>query len=157
MLVARAELNYYPEQIKEKEYIRKRKIKDENRKVSKNNDKYMVLVKLACLFIAIIILSTSLFILFGYARISNVRMEVTELERHKIELEKNKLNLLADLESVKSSSNISEEAVNKLGMSYPKEGQVIYVSLEEATEEVHESIGIAEKLNKVLSMFSGLF
>ncbi|MDR7870088.1 MAG: hypothetical protein RIN55_04460 [Tissierellaceae bacterium] len=156
MLVAKAELNYYPEQFNEQEYEKVRKNK-KNIKDSKKNNKYKVLIKLACIFIAIMILSTSLFILFRYARITNIRMEVTELERHKIELEKSKLNLLADIERVKSSSNISEDAMYKLGMSYPKEGQVIYLSLGEPVEEVIESVGLSEKLNNVLTMFSGLF
>lgn len=154
MLVAKAELNYYPEEIYQEE--NKIKKKTRNKKAAKKNNRYIVLIKLTCLFIAIIILSTSLFILYRYANISEVRMEVTELERQKVELEKTKLNLLADIESVKSSTIISEEAMNKLGMSYPKEGQVIYLSLEESVEEV-QSVGLAEKLNKVLSMFSGLF
>ncbi len=161
MLVAKAELNYYPEHIYEEENIRRNNKKDtrkNNRKAPNKNNKYKILIKLACLFIAIIILSTSLLILFRYANISMIRSEVTQLERQKSELEKNKLSLLADLESVKSSTNISEDAIFKLGMSYPKEGQVVYLSLGDTNDElVAESSGIADKLNQVLSMFSGLF
>lgn len=155
MLVAKAELNYYPEYIHEEE--EKKNNKNKNRKVIKKKNKSKALIKLLCLFIAIVVLSTSLFILFRYAKITKIRMEVTELERQKVELEKNKLNLLADLEDVKNSLNISEDAMYKLGMSYPKEGQVIYLSLEDTVDHTIESTSISDKLNKVFSMFSGLF
>ena len=84
-------------------------------------------------------------------------MEVTQLERQKVELEKNKLNLLADLDVVKSTLNISQDAMFKLGMSYPKEGQVIYLSLEDTIDDTIQSVSLTDKLNSVLSMFSGLF
>lgn len=163
LLVAKAELNYYPEEIYEEEYQetnkdKNRKVnKNKNRKVNKKKNKSKALMKLACLFIAIAILSTSLFILFRYASITKIRMEVTELERKKVELEKNKLNLLADLDNVKSTLNVSEDAIYKLGMSYPQEGQVMYLSLEDTVDDTIESVSISDKLNNVLSMFSGLF
>lgn len=157
MLVAKAELNYYPEHIYEEEYKEIKKNKNNNRKNNKKNNRFQTFIKLSCLLIAIIILSTSLFILFRYATITQIRMEVTNLERHKAELEKSKLNLLADLDGVKSSLNVSEDAMYKLGMSYPKEGQVIYLSLEDTVDDTIQSGGISDKLNEVLSMFSGLF
>ena len=157
LLVAKAELNYYPEQIYEEEHKETNKNKNKNRKVNKKKNKSKSLMKLVCLFIAIVILSTSLFILFRYASITKIRMEVTELERQKVELEKNKLNLLADLDGVKSTLNVSEDAMYKLGMSYPKEGQVIYLSLEDTVDDTIQSVSISDKLNNVLSMFSGLF
>lgn len=155
LLVAKAELNYYPEQIYEEEY--KETNKNKYKKVIKKKNKSIALVKLVCLFIAIIILSTSLFILFRYATITKIRMEVTELERQKVELEKNKLNLLADLDGVKSTLNVSEDAIYKLGMSYPKEGQIIYLSLEDTVDDTIQSVSMSDKLNKVFSVFSGLF
>lgn len=155
MLVAKAELNYYPEEIYQEEY--KEINKNKNKKVQKKKNKSYALVKLVCLLIALAILSTSLFILFRYASITKIRMDVTNLERQKVELEKSKLNLLADLDVVKSSLNISEDAMFKLGMSYPKEGQVIYLSLEDTIDDTIESVSISDKLNNVVSMFSGLF
>ena len=153
LLVAKAELNYYPEHIYQEEY----KETNKKQKNNKKKNKYKALIKLFCLFLAIIVLSTSLYILFRYATITQIRMEVTELERQKIELEKSKLNLLADLDGVKSSLNISEDAIYKLGMSYPKEGQVIYLSLEDSVDDTIQSLSISDKLNNVLSMFLGLF
>ena len=152
LLVAKAELNYYPEHIYQEEYKENKKNKN-----NKKNNKYKALIKLLCLFIAIIVLSTSLYILFRYATITQIRMEVTELERQKVELEKSKLNLLADLDGVKSSLNISQDAIYKLGMSYPKEGQVIYLSLDDTIDDTIQSVSISDKLNEMLGMFSGLF
>lgn len=155
LLVAKAELNYYPEQIYQEEYQDINKNKNKKTPNKKNNSK--ALIKVLCLFIAIAVLSTSLFILFRYASITKIRMEVTQLERQKVELEKNKLNLLADLDVVKSTLNISQDAMFKLGMSYPKEGQVIYLSLEDTIDDTIQSVSLTDKLNSVLSMFSGLF
>lgn len=161
LLVAKAELNYYPEHIYQEEYKENKKNQNKsqnnNRKDNKKNNKYKALIKLLCLFVAIIVLSTSLYILFRYATITQIRMEVTELERQKVELEKSKLNLLADLDGVKSSLNISQDAIYKLGMSYPKEGQVIYLSLDDTIDDTIQSVSMSDKLNEVLSMFSGLF
>ena len=155
LLVAKAELNYYPEQVYQEEYQDINKNKNKKTPNKKNNSK--ALIKVLCLFIAIAVLSTSLFILFRYASITKIRMEVTQLERQKVELEKNKLNLLADLDVVKSTLNISQDAMFKLGMSYPKEGQVIYLSLEDTIDDTIQSVSLTDKLNSVLSMFSGLF
>lgn len=156
MLVAKAELNYYPEQIYEEKQKKTRK-ENNNRRDEQRRKQIKVIVKLISLFVAIAILSTSLFILFRYAKITKARMEVTELEKIKIELEKNKLNLLADLEGVKSTLNISEDAIYKLGMSYPKEGQIIYLSIEDSIDKTVDSANAFNRLNKVLGIFAGIF
>jgi len=155
-LLAKAELNYYPEEVLEKQYINNPKSKKEKRAV-KNKTKLNTLVKLACLSCAIIIMITSLFILLRYAKITKIRMDVTELEKQKIELEKTKLDLVADLEGIKSSLKISEDAVYKLGMSYPQEGQIVYVSVDDVSNEVVDNGSITSQLGKVISLFSSLF
>jgi poly(3-hydroxyalkanoate) synthetase len=84
-------------------------------------------------------------------------MEVTKLERQKLELEKSKMNLVADLEELKNTINVSEEAITKLGMSYPKEGQIIYISTEDTRVETSIDESASSKLNEFLSIFSGFF
>lgn len=150
MLVARAELNYYPEEnLKINEKTRKRVVK----KKKKSNS----LSKLMSISIATIILLTSLFILFRYAKISATRLEITQLERQKNELEKDKMDLIANLEELKSSRKIVEDARYKLGMDYPAEGQIVYISVEENTNDNLENISKSVQLRKVLSLFSSLF
>lgn len=155
-MLAKAELNYYPEEVLEKPYIDSPKNNKKRKKVKqKSNSK--ILVKIVCLFGAGIIMVTNLFILLRYANITKMRMDVTSLERRKVELEKNKANLVADLEGIKSSLKINEDAVYKLGMSYPEEGQIVYVSIDDTTDVVENDFSISKQLGKVVSLFSSLF
>lgn len=149
-MLARAELNYPVENLQPKQTIKKRTL---NKK--KNNLK--ALIKTLFLFTAIIFLVTCLFILTRYADITNTRLELTSLEKHKVELEKQKLNLMGDVENVKSSLKISEDAINKLGMTYPAEGQIVYISVNENTVNPVEEFSIAAQFKKVLNLFTFLF
>lgn len=129
MLVARSELNYYPEpepQLEQSKDSRKRKNRKQRRKKRVNSS-----VKLVYILIAMIFLGISLFILSRYAEITLMRIEMTKLEKEKIELEKIKTNLIGELEGIKSSSQIAEDARLKLGMGYPTEGQIVYLAVED--------------------------
>lgn len=148
-MLARAELNYYPEEnLQVKPKIKRKQVK---KKKNLNS-----LVKLIFIFTAILFLITSLFILFRYAKITSTRLELTQLERYKLELEKTKLNLVGDLEGVKSSLKISDDAINKLGMVYPEEGQVVYLSVDKV-EHVASEVTLTSQIKKVLNLFSFLF
>lgn len=119
------ELKYYPEEPLEISEERKKRIKRARVVQKKNNS----LVKLVYLCAPIIIAALCIFILFRYVNITQVRQEITNLEYEKAELEKNKINLMGDLESLKSSPKIAEQAKNKLGMDYPESDQVVYVKV----------------------------
>lgn len=119
------ELKYYPEeQIKTKE-DRKKRIEQAKKIQKKNNS----LVKLFYLCLPIMITGICIFILFRYVNISQVRQEITSLEYEKTELEKTKINLMGNLESLKSSPKIAEQAKYKLGMDYPTKDQIVYISV----------------------------
>lgn len=153
MLVAK-ELSYYPtEALEVKEKPRKKTRKIQEKKKKKNNS----LAKLTIMSIPMVILGIALSILFRYANITAVRQEITNLERQKVELEKVKLDLVADLEGIKSSVKIAEEAVTKLGMNYPTEGQIVYVSINENKVEHVEKNSIGKQIRKVFSMVTNLF
>src|SRR5690606_11144063 len=111
-------------------------------------------LSIPCLFLAI-----SLLILSRYAKITFIRQELTELEREKLELEKVRMNLVADLEGIKTSAKIEEDAITKLGMSYPNENQIVYITVNaiEDIEEAEEKFSLGGKLNKILSIVSNLF
>ncbi len=124
MLVARADYNYEPNYLEELQ----------PKKTSKKVKKKKSLNKKMYLYMVIIILLTSLFILTRYAKITEVRIEISKLENEVSELQKVKLNLEGDIESLKSTTKISEEAINNLGMIFPKEGQIVYVSVNDDQE-----------------------
>ena len=137
MLVAKAEYSYYPEpkeEVKPKQHIKVRKKKAINKRMYFS--------------IAIISFITCLFILSGYAKITEARLEITKLEKEVVELNKIKANLEGDLESYKSTTRISEEAVNSLGMIYPEEGQIVYVAVED-TDTVVAKAGLTDIIKGV--------
>lgn len=147
MVVAKAEYNYYPEQLDEQK--KKRQVK-KARKVKVINKKMYI-------SIAIILFITSLYILYGYSKITSARIEITKLEKEKVELEKIKQDLIGKLENIKSTTKISEEAIYNLGMIYPEEAQIVYVSVSDTTKEKLEEFSISERLKNILSNFSSLF
>lgn len=153
LLAERAKLNYYPGEIYEypREVRRKKKSVEKNKRIKRSR----LAIKASCLFFGIIIMGISLFILFGYANITKMRMELTQLEATKVELEKNRLELEAELDGIKSSPNIMEDAKNKLGMSFPKEGQIAYISVGENQGNVLAKVD--KKDNKVFKFISTLF
>ncbi|WP_042681473.1 cell division protein FtsL [Anaerosalibacter massiliensis] len=121
MLVAKREENHY---YTERNKTRKPKKNNKNKK-NKSND------KLKFLLCATIILLTCLLILLRYTYITKMRLEVSKLENEKNQLEKEKQEAVAELDRVKSASKIEEDAKVKLGMDYPTDEQVVYVSIDE--------------------------
>lgn len=146
MLVAKAEYNYYPE---EKVIHRQKKNTNKKIKVRKIN-------KGMYLAMAITLLISSLFILFRYAKITETRHEITRLENEVVELQKLRRDLLADLEGLKSTTKISEEASNNLGMIYPDEGQIVYVSVNTDLGIQASNDKLADKIRGILSVFSSV-
>lgn len=153
MLARKAEFNYYPQEIYE--YPSESKVKKESKEKRNKKAKPRIALKAIFVLSGLIIMTISLFILFRYANITKMRMDVTQLERQIVELEKNRLELTAELDGIKSSPEIIAAAKNKLGMSFPKEGQVAYISV---IENGDNSTQRAEnKDSKVAKLISSLF
>jgi len=156
-LLAKAELNYYPEEILEREDKKnERNNKRNNRKRNRRNKKKSSF-KMTSIIVAILLMCSGLLILRRYANISKMRMEVTELEKQKTELEKERLSLTSELEGMKNGSKISKDAIEKLGMSYPQKDQVVYISVEDIVNEETKNTKFDKYWDKVLSVFSRLF
>ena len=155
MLVAKKELDYYyPDQIDiEEEKVRRVK--------SKKKRKSKVVTKASVISIAIIGLILCLYILYGYTRITSMRLGITELEKKRIGLEREREDLIAELEGIKSSSKIEEEAVTKLGMDYPVEDQVVYLDVKDLDAENRnvgtDEIVIIKQLKNIASLVLSLF
>ena len=147
MVVAKAEYNYYPDYTEKQEpkktVIKKKKIRTINKSM------YIA--------IAIIVLVSNLLILYRYARITEANMEISRLETRIIELKQTRQDLEGKLEGVKSSTMISDEAKNNLGMMYPKEDQIVYVAVDNNPDIGIASISFSEKLKNIVSNYSSLF
>ncbi|WP_077367841.1 cell division protein FtsL [Anaerosalibacter sp. Marseille-P3206] len=131
MLVARKEECY--------DYSRnKNKVK--RKKVVKNKNKSKVKNKLKLFTSAIIVLLLCMLVLLKYASITKTRLEITKLENEKVKLVKEKEDMITELDRVKNSIKIEEDARTKLGMDYPTKDQIVYVSVNSniGDEEVAE-------------------
>ncbi|HLS53566.1 MAG TPA: hypothetical protein VK031_06310 [Tissierellaceae bacterium] len=159
MVVAKSQLDYYPEEVQEKRRVEEERRKRKQKAIQRQR-RLNVFLKVATLMVVGIILSISLYILKGYANISQISMEINELEKQKKELEEIKASLDYDLIEIKSSLKISEDAMYKLGMTYPRQDQIVYVSIDEGTEDnigSENNQGISKKINEVVSLFSSFF
>jgi len=160
LLVARSELSYYPEEsieIKRPPVKNVRKTTKSRKKRTASKRKDNSFLKLIYLIIPMILMGISIFVLIGYANITSVRSDITKLEREIVEFERTRLNLVAELEGIKSSVRVSEEAMYKLGMDYPSEGQIVYISVNEPTIEHAKKDSLGMQLKKVFSMVTNLF
>lgn len=86
--------------------------------------------KFRYLIIPGVILIVGMYLLSRYASITSLNMEITQLEKQKENLIKERTNLEAKLEEIKFSDNISADAKIKLGMDKPNVDQVIYLETE---------------------------
>ena len=159
MVVTKAELNYYPEEVIEEKKLKKQE-SPKNKKNPKRQGKINPRLKLFGLFLSVFIMAFSLFILLGYANISKVSFEINQLENKRNQLESEKAALVADLEGIKSYRRIADEAMHKLGMIYPKEDQVVYVSFGndlDTNSQTEENKGFLKSVSEVFGIFSSLF
>lgn len=134
-----------------------RKVKVRRRKVKRAK----AAARFKTVSLAIMFLIGSLLVLSRYAQITNLRGEITDLEHNLEELDKDKLNLEAKLEGIKSSEEISRDAVVKLGMHYPKKDQIAYVSVEKETIKQTTKMdnvknGMQDTLDKIKDIIGGI-
>jgi cell division protein FtsL len=154
LLVAKKDLEYYHTEEIQPQEKQKRRSKPNKKRKSKAAS------KLSAIGISMIILAVCLFILYGYTNITKIRLEITELEKHKAELMKEKEDLVAELVAVKSSTRIEEEAMVKLGMDYATEEQIVYVDVKDTDLEVEDTtddIMLVSQFKKIFSLVSSLF
>ncbi|MDU4045960.1 cell division protein FtsL [Peptoniphilus gorbachii] len=66
-------------------------------------------------------------ILILYSQIAGLDREILKQKAEIDELNKTKITLVGEIKAVKSSEQIAEEAMYKLGMVYPSEDQIVYI------------------------------
>lgn len=163
MIVAKKKLDYYyPEEIKPEEKMPQKKKPqkpNKNNKIKKKKSKAKS--KLHIIGLAIIGLVVSLFILRGYANITKTRAEITVLERQKVELAREEDDLLSELERIKSSLKIENDAIIKLGMDFPREEQLVHVSVEDIALDNDINVGdefiLVRQFKNIVNLVSSLF
>lgn len=109
------------------------------------------------ILLIIIAASVSLFFLSGYAKITAIRTDINEKESLISDLEKKRTNLRAELEGIKSSETIIEEANLKLGMNHPSKDQILYISIPKETNTHSPLEIIQEKFQNGIGKIKSLF
>lgn len=147
MLVAKKEYNYSPESIQQ----------PNKKKIIKTKKSRRAINKTMYFGILVIFFVSSLFVLNRYASITQERYEITELQSHLNELQLEKIDLEANLESLKSTTAISERAQMNLGMVYPEEDQIVYIAVNDNNENTQDDTSLAQRIKEIFSIFSSIF
>ena len=161
MLVTKRELEYcYPEHI-DIDHEQQKRIVEERKKRRKRARSAQKLLGTGFAVVGTIL---SLLILIGYLNITRINHEIAQLEEQKMELNREKEDLIAELEAIKSPAKLEEDALNKLGMDYPTEEQVVYLDVEElnfAEDGDYGDMGdqhlIVQRFKEVFNLLLGLF
>ncbi|RVU54781.1 FtsB family cell division protein [Anaerosphaera multitolerans] len=104
------------------------KVQKKKKKAYKNSKKN--------LYITLLIVMIILFgVTFTYAQLANLDKQIIAQQKEIEDLEKTKSSLVGEIKGIKSSSQIQEEAMYKLGMVFPKEEQIVYVDISKDEEQ----------------------
>lgn len=149
MLVAKREVYSY---IEDNNVIADEKVKQ----IKKSNSSFKVKI----FGLALLALIICLGVLFRYAQITQIKMEVSKLDKEIIELKKHKVDISLELERIKESGWIEKEAESRLGMVYPTDEQIVYIAVNDndiysITSNSAEEINGKEGLD-FLKLFSNL-
>lgn len=155
MLVAKREVFSYNEE----NYVRQTKKLKPCRKSNFS-------LKLKAFGIALLTLFICLGVLFRYAQMTQIKMEVSKLDKEINELSKHKTDISLELERIKESGWIEGEAESKLGMVYPAKDQIVYISvnmndnnigINTIEEDKSEKLGILKLFSSAVSKLSNKF
>lgn len=83
------------------------------------------------IFIVLIIVFSVTFI---YSQLAGMDREILAQKQKIEELEKSKMSLAGDIKGIRSSAQVQEEAMYKLGMIYPSESQIVYIDTQTQKE-----------------------
>lgn len=155
MLVAKKEVYSY---VEDRSVVTTKEVKQsKNRKTNS-------LLKVKVFGLALLTLVICLGVLFGYAEMTQIKMEVSKLDKEIVELRKHKVDISLELERIKESGWIEKEAEDRLGMMYPADEQIVYISvidkdldsnLEEVT--IEEELGFVKLFSNMISKLSDKF
>lgn len=145
-------------------YVEDRNVATTKEFKQSKNRKSNSLLKVKVFGLALLTLVICLGVLFGYAQMTQIKMEVSKLDKEIAELKKHKVDISLELERIKESGWIEKEAEDRLGMIYPSDDQIVYISVmdndfdssvEEAIRE--EELGFVRLFSNMVSKLSDKF
>lgn len=120
-----------------------------NKKVlNKNRFTCMALI----LGISMIICGTFAWTFYLRTTMSKMDREIQSQEEDLMDLEKTKKDLASKVDGIRSSESIINDARFRLGMNYPEDEQVVYIDVDEKTEENDVNQNVF--LNPIISVLS---
>lgn len=141
--------------VKKMDNVKKKSIAQPKEKKEVSTKVAIRLFTLAVVFTMMLLFITSL---IGHSNITKTRMEVNKLESYREDLKKTKIDLTAELEGIKSSSKIGDDAMYILGMTYPEDNQIVHINI---SDEIDMNVAKAQTdvlgIGKLFSYISGLF
>lgn len=125
--------------------------KNQNKTTASKNSRNKLLIPLILLVVVVAILS-----IIMYAHLTNLDRQIASQELEITELKKNKISLEGDMVNIKSSGQIEEEAMYKLGMVHPTEDQIVYIELgdKKETKDVNQNVFLSPVIS-VLKSYTG--
>lgn len=120
--------------------------KNISKKYTRRRKAFLIILYSSFVFV---LLASAIFILSNYTKITALNVEIRKLDAKIEQVEKEKMNLRAHIEQIKSERDIVHEARTKLGMVYPEKSQIVYFTLEESEEK-----DIEKEKNFIASIFS---
>lgn len=77
-----------------------------------------------------------------YSQLAGMDREILVQKQKIEELEKTKMSLAGEIQGIKSSSQVQDEAMYKLGMIYPSESQIVYIDTktQKETKDVNYNV-----------------
>ncbi|MDO5715145.1 MAG: septum formation initiator family protein [Tissierellia bacterium] len=118
--------------------IKRKKVKN---KILKNRPLMLTI------FIVVIIVFSVTFI---YSQLAGMDREILAQKETIEELEKTKMALAGDIKGIKSSAQIQDEAMYKLGMIYPNDSQIVYIDTN--TEQTEKDVNYNVFLSPIVSV-----
>ncbi|RKD34294.1 cell division protein FtsL [Thermohalobacter berrensis] len=138
MLIAKKENKLQQNEMRTKKYRGKNK-----------KSKVKVKMRLKLFLFSFVALGICLLILLRYAYITQLKYDIAKIDTQIEELNKEKQELIVELETIKDSEIVEKNAKAKLGMIYPTEDQVVYISVGDESIENQEKIA-KEKNNNFI-------
>lgn len=135
------------EKIKQAELKKKIEIKKKNR--AKRRARFGIIS------VAVLSFAVAVTILYGYATITNMKVDISNLESTRVGLENEKEYLEANLEEIKTMADIEDNAMMKLGMDYPKEDQLVYIDISE--KDTKTKVEDKSLVKSIFNSIQGLF
>lgn len=123
LVVAQRKYNYVEDQTERKQIKQNKEIKNKKSKEIKP------IHKIQMIFSLMVIASLCIGIIFGYAKLTELKYKINGLNKEIQQLEAHIENLRVEVEGIKRSDIIEKKAKETLGMQFVQKEQMVYLNI----------------------------